>query len=100
MAASPFSAGEALAYPRHVRTVLLVDDSEDVREVLRLLIAADGRLQVVGEAVNGRDAIEAAERLQPHAIILDMAMPGMTGPGGPPPPPRPAPGALGGGFPA
>jgi DNA-binding NarL/FixJ family response regulator len=62
-----------------VRTVLLVDDSEDVREVLRLLVAADGRLQVVGEAVNGREAVEAAERLQPDAIILDMAMPVMSG---------------------
>jgi DNA-binding NarL/FixJ family response regulator len=62
-----------------VRTVLLVDDSEDVREVLRLLVAADGRLEVVGEAVNGQEAVEAAERLQPDAIILDIAMPVMTG---------------------
>ena len=79
MVTSPFRPTDALAYPPHVRTVLLVDDSEDVREVLRLLVAADGRLQVVGEAVNGRDAVEAAERLQPDAIILDMAMPVMTG---------------------
>ena len=79
MVSSPFSLRDPLAYPPHVRTVLLVDDSEDVREVLRLLVAADGRLQVVGEAVNGRDAVEAAERLQPDAIILDMAMPVMTG---------------------
>ena len=41
MSDSPFSTGGALAYPPHVRTVLLVDDSEDVREVLRLLVAAD-----------------------------------------------------------
>jgi DNA-binding NarL/FixJ family response regulator len=56
-----------------------VVDSEDVREVLRLLVAADGRLQVVGEAVNGREGVEMAERLQPDAIILDVAMPVMTG---------------------
>jgi DNA-binding NarL/FixJ family response regulator len=62
-----------------VRTVLLVDDSEDVREVLRLLVAADGRLEVVGEAVNGREAVDIAARLQPDAIILDIAMPEMTG---------------------
>jgi len=79
LAPSPFSAGGALAYPTHVRSVLLVDDSEDVREVLRLLVAADGRLQVVGEAVNGREGVEMAERLQPDAIILDVAMPVMTG---------------------
>ena len=60
-------------------TLLLVDDSDDVREVLRLVAAADGRLEVVGEAVNGRDGVEAAERLQPDAIILDVAMPVMTG---------------------
>ena len=60
-------------------TLLLVDDSEVVREVLRLVAAADGRLEVVGEAVNGRDGVDAAERLQPDAIILDVAMPVMTG---------------------
>jgi len=47
--------------------------------VLRLLVAADGRLEVVGEAVNGQEAVELAERLQPDAIILDVAMPVMTG---------------------
>jgi DNA-binding NarL/FixJ family response regulator len=62
-----------------VKTVLLVDDSEDVRDVLRLFATADGRLRVVGEAENGREAVEAAERLQPDAIILDMSMPVMTG---------------------
>src|SRR3954469_10067994 len=79
MVTFPFRLSDPLAYPPHVRTVLLVDDSEDVREVLRLLVAADGRLQVVGEAVNGREAVEIAERLQPDAIILDIAMPVMNG---------------------
>lgn len=79
MSSSSFSSANALAYLNHVRTVLLVDDSEDVREVLRLLVAADGRLEVVGEAVNGREGVEMAERLQPDAIILDVAMPVMTG---------------------
>ena len=60
-------------------TLLLVDDSETVREVLRLVAAADGRLEVIGEAVNGRDGVEAAERHQPDAIILDVAMPVMNG---------------------
>jgi DNA-binding NarL/FixJ family response regulator len=62
-----------------VRTVLLVDDSEEVRSILRLLVAADGRLRVVGEAENGREAVAQAERLQPDAIILDVAMPEMSG---------------------
>jgi DNA-binding NarL/FixJ family response regulator len=62
-----------------VRTVLLVDDSEDVRDLLRMLVAADGRLKVVGEADNGREAVELAARVQPDAIILDVAMPEMSG---------------------
>jgi two-component system, NarL family, nitrate/nitrite response regulator NarL len=62
---------------RPVPTVLLVDDSRGVREVLRIL--AEGRLDVVGEAENGREAIELAERTQPDAIILDNEMPEMTG---------------------
>jgi CheY-like chemotaxis protein len=61
-----------------VATVLLVDDSEATREVLRLY--AEGRgLEVVGEAVDGRAAVALAERLQPDAIVLDEDMPEMTG---------------------
>jgi DNA-binding NarL/FixJ family response regulator len=58
--------------------ILLVDDRESVREVLRLY--ADGRgLTVVGEAPNGDAALEAARRHHPHAVVLDQEMPGRTG---------------------
>jgi CheY-like chemotaxis protein len=60
-----------------VRTVLLVDDSPGVREVLRIL--AEGQLEVVGEAADGAQAVELAERLRPDAIVLDQEMPVMTG---------------------
>jgi DNA-binding NarL/FixJ family response regulator len=59
--------------------VVLVDDHARVRRLLRELIEDDGRFQVVGEAENGREAIETATRLQPDAVILDQEMPEMTG---------------------
>jgi DNA-binding NarL/FixJ family response regulator len=59
--------------------VVLVDDHATVRRLLRELIEDDGRFQLVGEAENGREAIETAKRLQPDAVILDQEMPEMTG---------------------
>src|SRR5690348_8595341 len=59
-------------------TVLLVDDIDEVREVLRLWAEHRG-LEVVGEARNGREAVDLAARLRPDAIILDEEMPTMTG---------------------
>jgi CheY-like chemotaxis protein len=61
-----------------MRTVLLVDDDASVREILRLFAEGNG-LFVVGEAVNGRQAVDMAARLRPHAIVLDQEMPEMTG---------------------
>ncbi len=59
--------------------VLIVDDQIMVREGFTVLLNAMPDIEVVGEAVNGREAVECAERLQPDAIILDVAMPVMTG---------------------
>ena len=59
--------------------LVLVDDHARVRRLLRELIEDDGRFQVVGEAENGREAIETATRLQPDAVILDQEMPEMSG---------------------
>ena len=59
--------------------LVLVDDHARVRRLLRELIEDDGRFQVVGEAENGREAIETAKRLQPDAVILDQEMPEMSG---------------------
>ena len=50
-------------------TLLLVDDSDTVREILRLVAAADGRLQVIGEAVNGRDAAIAFRPESGSALV-------------------------------
>jgi DNA-binding NarL/FixJ family response regulator len=59
--------------------VVLVDDQAVGRLLLRDYIEDDGRLEVVGEAENGREAIDVVQRLRPDAVILDQEMPVMTG---------------------
>jgi len=59
--------------------VLVVDDHAVVRSGLRSLLAAEGDLDVVGEAANAREAIFEARALQPDVIVLDVVMPGESG---------------------
>jgi CheY-like chemotaxis protein len=59
--------------------VLLVDDLPDIRLVMRLLLEADGRAEVVGEAADGAEAVRLARDLHPDAVVLDLRMPGMDG---------------------
>jgi DNA-binding NarL/FixJ family response regulator len=60
--------------------VLVVDDHTVVRKGLCALLSAEKYgIEVVGEAADGREAIENARRLQPQVILLDLAMPGMGG---------------------
>jgi DNA-binding NarL/FixJ family response regulator len=63
---------------RKVR-VLLADDLPDIRLVMRLLLEADGRVEVVGEARDGAEAVELTSELRPDAVVLDLRMPGMDG---------------------
>lgn len=66
------------APPRAPRSVLVVDDDENVRHALRLLFEVE-EFEVVGEAANGTDAVWLAASCRPAFIVLDYAMPGMTG---------------------
>jgi DNA-binding NarL/FixJ family response regulator len=59
--------------------VLIADDHAIVREGVRALLSLSDDIAVVGEAANGREAIDAARRLRPDVILLDIAMPGLGG---------------------
>lgn len=62
------------------RTVLIVDDDEEIRHVLRLLCETEG-LDVVGEAANGVEAVPLALNHQPDFVILDFRLPRLDGEG-------------------
>jgi CheY-like chemotaxis protein len=59
--------------------VLVVEDDDSFAEALTELLEADGRLQVVGRARDGRQAIELAEALQPDVVLMDIVLPVMDG---------------------
>ena len=61
-------------------TVLIVDDEEEIRHVLRLLCETAG-FEVIGEAANGVEAVPLALRHQPRFVILDYLLPRLDGRG-------------------
>ena len=61
------------------KLVLLVDDNRQMRQALRMLFESEPDFEVAGEAEHGQGAIEKAEVLTPHLIILDFSMPVMNG---------------------
>ena len=60
-------------------TIVVVDDSADVRSLVRAQIRMSKRLEVVGEGVNGLDAVALAERHRPDLMLLDVSMPMIDG---------------------
>ena len=59
--------------------ILLVDDSKEFRDLLRILLARNPRFEIVGEAENGVVAIEMTKEYRPDVVLLDVAMPKMDG---------------------
>ena len=59
--------------------VCLVDDQTLVRQGIRSLLALDGGIEVVGEAADGRQAVDLIPGLQPDVVLMDMRMPAMSG---------------------
>jgi len=63
---------------KHI-TVLLAEDHMIVREGLRSILEAEGDIEVVGQAQDGRQAVELAKTLLPAVIVMDIAMPRLNG---------------------
>lgn len=59
--------------------VVIADDARDLREMLRLAVEMDGEFEVVAEAANGEETVEAVRTHRPDAVLLDVAMPLMDG---------------------
>lgn len=59
--------------------VFLADDHAVVRDGLRILLEAEGDIEVVGDASDGRQAVALARALQPDVVVMDIAMPGLNG---------------------
>ncbi|MCX6004239.1 MAG: response regulator transcription factor [Chloroflexi bacterium] len=60
--------------------ILITDDNEVVREGLKSIFDSQKDIEVVGQAVDGVDAVEKAEKLWPDVILMDGQMPRMDGP--------------------
>jgi DNA-binding NarL/FixJ family response regulator len=59
--------------------VLLVDDDDLMRAGLRAVLSSDASIEVVGEAVDGRDAVGRVDRLKPEVVLMDVRMPRLDG---------------------
>jgi DNA-binding NarL/FixJ family response regulator len=59
--------------------VVLADDTDEYRLLLRIILQNDGRFDVVGEAADGAEAVRVTTAERPDVIVLDLAMPVMDG---------------------
>ena len=59
--------------------VLIADDERLFVDALELILAADARIEVVGRALDGREAIALARELNPDVVLIDLSMPGIDG---------------------
>jgi two-component system, NarL family, response regulator NreC len=59
--------------------ILLADDHAVVRQGFKMLLGAQPDMEIVGEAANGREAVESAETLRPDIVVMDVAMPELNG---------------------
>lgn len=62
-----------------MKTVLIIDDEKDARDLLRFYITQHEELHIIGEASNGIEAVQLIKKLKPDTIFLDIQMPGLNG---------------------
>ena len=74
-----FAVRARIPVEEHMIRVLLVDDQALVRSGFRLILETREDLEVVGEAEDGREAVDLARRLDPHVILMDVRMPHVDG---------------------
>jgi DNA-binding NarL/FixJ family response regulator len=61
------------------KRILIVDDGEEVRQVMRAVLEARTSYEICGEASNGAEAVQKALELKPDLLLLDVAMPLLNG---------------------
>ena len=59
--------------------ILLADDHAVVRQGFKMILDAQADMETVGEAANGREAVELAEQLRPDVVVMDVSMPELNG---------------------
>jgi CheY-like chemotaxis protein len=59
--------------------ILIVDDDDSIRDLLRMVLSVEDNVGEVREAVDGTDAIKVVETFEPDVIVLDYSMPDMDG---------------------
>jgi two-component system LytT family response regulator len=62
-----------------MKTVIIVDDEKDARDLLKQYISNHKELSIIGEASNGIEAVELINQLKPDTLFLDIQMPGLNG---------------------
>ena len=60
-------------------SVVVCDDVPELRKLARAVLEESGEMEVVGEAADGREAVEVIERHQPDVVVLDLSMPELDG---------------------
>lgn len=60
-------------------TIVLAEDAAAIRDLIKYVIAEDSRLEVLGEAADGREALLRVAELQPDVLVLDLSLPVLDG---------------------